>query len=94
MMNKQQEYLVLDALNRQIVTDEEQDLALRALAGNAVAQERIIPVLTARRRSGYTPRPVYTPRNKDENFDYTTGGDSGLRALMSVSYTHLRAHET
>ena len=51
-MNRQEEFLVLDALDRNIVTDREKDLAFRALAGNADAQQAIVPLLAARRRAG------------------------------------------
>ena len=51
-MNKEQEYLILDALDRNIVSDRERDVALRALAGNKRAQQQIVPTLAARRISG------------------------------------------
>lgn len=88
-MNKQEEFLVLDALDRNIVSGRERDLALRALAGNTQAQQAIVPTLIARRRAGYTPSFNYEqfkPR-EDEGFDYTTGADSSLRALLSFGET-------
>ena len=88
-MNKQQEYLILDALDRNIVSSRERDVALRALAGNKRAQQKIIPTLSARRISKFTPTAEFvTPKSqRDENFDYETGADSGLRALLSFGET-------
>lgn len=88
-MNKQQEYLILDALDRNIVSSRERDVALRALAGNKRAQQQIIPTLSARRISKFTPTAEFvTPKSqRDENFDYETGADSGLRALLSFGET-------
>ena len=88
-MNKQQEYLILDALDRNIVSSRERDVALRALAGNQRAQQQIIPTLTARRVSKFTPTAQFeaTESKTDENFDYETGADSGLRALLSFGET-------
>lgn len=86
-MNKQQEYLILDALDRNIVTDREKDLALRALSGNSKAQQQILPTLTARRISKYTPVTQFESPKVDENFDYKQGADSSLRALISFGET-------
>ena len=90
-MNQQQEYLILDALDRNVMTDKERDIALRALAGNEQAQSKIIPRLSARRLSGYNPvSPTVSVggrKKKDENFDYETGADSTLRSLISFGET-------
>jgi len=86
-MNKQQEYLILDALDRGIVTDREKDIALRALSGNSKAQQQIIPTLTARKISKYTPSSNFVTTQVDDNFDYKTGADSSLRALISFGET-------
>lgn len=90
-MNQQQEYLILDALDRNIMTTRERDVAIRALAGNEQAQSKIIPLLTARNISGYNPTSpsvsVGGRKKKDENFDYETGADSALRSLVSFGET-------
>lgn len=87
-MNEQQEFFLLDAIDSGVLTDRERDVAFRALAGNKDAQDRILPTVQARRISGYTPSPSFDYGDpEDENFDYESGADSGLRALMSFGET-------
>ena len=87
-MNEQQQYYLLDAIDRGTLTDRERDVAFRALAGSKEAQESILPTLEARQISGYTPSPKYDyGEPEDASFDYESGADSALRAMMSFGET-------
>ena len=91
-MNEGQEYVILKALQQGILNDRERGVAAKALSGDAAAASRLSSSLMAREQARYRPSSDYSSSfyiepERDENFDYETGADSGLRALLSFGET-------
>ena len=91
-MNEGQEYVILKALQQNLLSDRERQVAAKALSGDAAAAQRLSSSIIGREQAGYRPSQDYTasfyvePR-QNEKFDYETGADSGLRALLSFGET-------
>lgn len=88
-MNPEEEFAILNALDEGSLAANEVDSALRALAGSDADRKKTLELIVARQQSGYNPnqRLSASPSPRDSDFDYETGGDSALRALMSFGET-------
>ena len=91
-MNEAQEFLILKAIQQNLLTDREKDIAAKALSGSDIDAQRLTSSLVARQQAGYSPNTNFgsafeLSSSEDENFDYESGADSGLRALMSFGET-------
>ena len=89
-MNEAQEYIILKALQQNQLSDREKSIASRALSGSDADARRLTSSLLARQRAGYMPNSDFGSAfeiSQDADFDYETGGDSALRALMSFGET-------
>jgi|5B_taG_2_1085324.scaffolds.fasta_scaffold06139_1 hypothetical protein len=88
-MNPEEEFAILNALDEGSLAANEVDSALRALSGSDADKRKTLELIVARQQSGYNPnqRLSGSPKPRDSDFDYDTGADSALRALMSFGET-------
>ena len=54
-MNEGQEYVILKALQQNLLSDRERQVAAKALSGDAAAAQRLSSSIIGREQAGYRP---------------------------------------
>ena len=91
-MDQSQQYLIYDAIDRGVLSPSETEMAIKGLQGSNKDANTILNKIISYNQAGFTNQSLgeltaFSESKDEDNFDYETGADSRLRALLSFGET-------